>query len=152
MRVLGAVGLRGGAELVERTAARLSPVEELLLLHVVDSGPRRGLVELQMRRGAPLGAREMAISGAESAASQAALDEALAAARRLGIPARTLVERGVPEQLIVQVARQEAVEAIAIHASDGLSGRPHVGPASVGHAARFVLDHSPCDVLLLKEK
>jgi nucleotide-binding universal stress UspA family protein len=151
MRVLVAVGLRGGAELVERAAARLAPLSEMVLLNVVDSGPRRGLIDLQIRRGAPAVGRETSISAAEEAASQAAMDEALAAGRRLGLSVRILVERGVPEQVIVQVAQREKVDAIAIQASEGLSGRPQIGPASVGHTARFVLDHAPCDVLLLRE-
>jgi len=151
MRVLCAVGLRGGADLVERTAARLAPVSDLVLLHVVDSGPHRGLIELQLRRGAPAGGRETSMSAAEEAASQAALAEARAAARGLNLSARVLVERGIPEQVIVQVAQRESVEAIAIGASEGLAGRPQIGPASVGHTARFVLDHAGCDVLLLRE-
>jgi hypothetical protein len=27
---------------------------------------------------------------------------------------------------------------------------PHLGPKSIGHVARFVLDHAPCPVLLVR--
>jgi len=30
-------------------------------------------------------------------------------------------------------------------------GGPTLGPKSVGHVARFVLDHAPCPVLLLRQ-
>ena len=46
MRVLCAIGNRGGPEIVQRVAERLSPEFELLLLHVVDTGPRHDLSRL----------------------------------------------------------------------------------------------------------
>jgi nucleotide-binding universal stress UspA family protein len=60
------------------------------------------------------------------------------------------VVRGKPEQVIVQVAQEQRCGLIAIQASEGAAGRPQLGPRSVGHTARFVLDHAPCDVLLLR--
>ena len=43
-----------------------------------------------------------------------------------------------------------AFSSFAIRASEGSAGHPRLGPASVGHTARFVIDHAPCDVLLLR--
>ncbi|MFN8474839.1 MAG: universal stress protein [Anaerolineae bacterium] len=65
--------------------------------------------------------------------------------------ATTLVERGKPEQVIVRVAQEGGVALIAIRAREGTAGHPRLGPASVGHTTRFVLDHAPCDVLLLRD-
>jgi nucleotide-binding universal stress UspA family protein len=60
------------------------------------------------------------------------------------------VERGRPEQVIVLVAQERRCDLVAIQASEGAAGRPRLGPSSVGHTARFVLDHAPCDALLLR--
>jgi nucleotide-binding universal stress UspA family protein len=49
------------------------------------------------------------------------------------------------------MAQAWTCQLIAIQASQGTQGRPHIGPESVGHIARFVLDHAPCDVLLLRQ-
>jgi nucleotide-binding universal stress UspA family protein len=70
-----------------------------------------------------------------------------AAAARLG--------RGNVEQLHIEGARveREVVRAVAEHvdllvaARDG--DRSRLGPHSLGHATRFVVDHAPCAVLLV---
>lgn len=49
------------------------------------------------------------------------------------------------------IADTAAVALICISAREGSEGHPHIGPASVGHTARFVLDNAPCDVLLLRD-
>jgi nucleotide-binding universal stress UspA family protein len=53
--------------------------------------------------------------------------------------------------MILQIAEDAKVSLISMWAREGTEGHPHIGPASVGHTARFVLDHAPCDVLLLRE-
>ncbi len=155
MRVLCAIDQRGGPELIRRVAEVVGTENlELVLIHVIDTGPRQELGHLQgpVRRG-PLGGpgRERALSMAEEAGGQATLDEALTAAQQIGAQAATRLERGKPEQVIVQVAAETGVGLIAIRASEGSAGHPRLGPASVGHIVRFVLDHAPCDVLLLRE-
>jgi nucleotide-binding universal stress UspA family protein len=154
MRVLCAIGQRGGPQLVRRVATVISGRAELLLIHVIDIGPRRDLEHLRgpLRHG-PLDrpGREQALRAAEEGAGKAALDEALAAAQTAGFSAKVLLEWGKPEHVIVRVARDEAVSLIALWAREGAEGHPSIGPASVGHIARFVLDHASCDVLLLRE-
>jgi len=159
MRVLCAIGQRGGPELVRRVATVLGGRPELLLLHVVGIGPRRDLEDLRgpLRHG-PLDrpGRERALRAAEDSAGKAALDEALTAAQTAGLGSKILLERGRPEQVIVRVARDEAVSLIVLWAREGAEGHPSIGPASIGpasigHIARFVLDHASCDVLLLRE-
>jgi len=154
MRVLCAIGQRGGPELVRRVATVISGRAELLLIHVIDIGPRRDLEQLRgpLRHG-PLDrpGREQALRAAEEGAGKAALHEALAVAQAAGFSSKILLDRGKPEQVIVRVARDEAVSLIVLWAREGAEGHPSIGPASVGHIARFVLDHASCDVLLLRE-
>jgi nucleotide-binding universal stress UspA family protein len=172
MKILCAVGMQGGAELIHRVLAVTGPEPELYLLHVIDSGPRRMLDEYLRRPGLrrppppppapggpsgtppapPIPANASPIDAAEQAAGEAALEEARQAAEQAGLHVQTGLQKGRPEQEIVQMARTWGCQLIAIQASAGGQGRPHIGPESVGHVARFVLDHAPCDVLLLREQ
>ena len=86
-------------------------------MHVVDVGPRAELAHLAgpLRRpplGDPRHSPEM--DEAEEEAGHAALDEALAEARRAGVSAEVRLERGRPEQMVVAVARAPQVALIAI--------------------------------------
>jgi nucleotide-binding universal stress UspA family protein len=154
MRVLCAIGIRGGGELVRRVVAYTGGAAvELLLMHVTDVGPRHDLDQLggPFRRG-PRGGpeRERALDAAEAEAGRASLAEASAEAQRSGVTASTRLERGRPEQVLVAVARETGVALLALNAREQPAGHPAAGPGSVGHTARFVLDHAPCDVLLLR--
>jgi nucleotide-binding universal stress UspA family protein len=153
MHVLCPIGQRGGPELVQRLAEVLDKGAELLLLHVIDTGPRHDLKHLieGLRHGpASIPGRGPELSAAEETAGQTSLAETQAAAEAAGFSAQSRSAKGRPEEVIMQVARDEAVLLICISAREGAEGHPHIGPASVGHTARFVLDHAPCDVLLLR--
>jgi nucleotide-binding universal stress UspA family protein len=154
MKVLCAVGSRGGAELVLQTIDILGKGCELCLVHVIDEGPRHHLKHLHgpLRHG-PLGgpAREREMSAAEESGGHAALDDALEAAKKAGVAAKSQLKRGNPEHEIVELAHEIGASLILIRAREGASRHPDHGPGSVGHTARFVLDHAPCAVLLLRE-
>jgi nucleotide-binding universal stress UspA family protein len=155
MHVLCAIGTQGGPELIRRMLEVIGPQHELHLLHIIDTGPRRTFDEYLHRPGPlhhppPPPSHEAQIDEAEQEAGKAALEEASQAAERAGFHIQTDIQRGKPEQIIVQSAYSWQCELIAIQASEGTQGRPHIGPESVGHTARFVLDHAPCDVLLLR--
>jgi nucleotide-binding universal stress UspA family protein len=90
------------------------------------------------------------MEAAEDAAGQDALAEALAAAQAAGANATTRFERGKAEQVIVAVAQEIQAELVAIRAREWPEDHPKSGPPSVGHTARFVVDHAPCDVLLVR--
>ena len=77
------------------------------------------------------------------------MKEALDAAQALGLNATTRLARGDPNQTIVGIAQGQNTDVIAIRAKEGRAA-PRPGPGSIGHTARFVLDHAPCDVLLLR--
>jgi nucleotide-binding universal stress UspA family protein len=150
MRILCAIGIRRGSELVRQVAAITREGDELVLLHVMDTGPRHDLDRL---RGPlhPHHERHGDLDAAEEEAGKATLKEALAEAGRLGLAAAERLERGRPEQVIVSLARELRAEVVALHARESPQAHPRVGPPSVGHTARFVVDHSPTTVLLLRE-
>lgn len=158
MRIICSIGQRAGADLVRRvlavTAGTPSAAPELVLVYVINAGQRHDLAQISgpLRFG-PRGAgprHDAAIDAAEEAAGRASLAEAEAAAQTAGVRAVARVERGKPEQVVVAVAREVQADLVAIRARDHAEGHPFLGPASVGHVARFVLDHAPCDVLLLR--
>ena len=77
--------------------------------------------------------------------AQFAAEELLAEAEaRLGRPARREPRRGRLEREVVAAA--EGMDLLVL-ARDG--DRAHLGPRSLGPAARFVVDHAPCRVLLI---
>jgi nucleotide-binding universal stress UspA family protein len=73
--------------------------------------------------------------------AQALLDKAAA---RLQVSNTTDVRRGRVEREVVAAA--EGADLLVV-ARDGDQSR--LGPRSLGHAARFVVDHAPCPVLLV---
>jgi len=171
MKILCAIGTRGGPDLMRRLYEAVGSGHEVRILHVIDSGPRdtleKYLHEPRLLRHPPpppphgpgpfLGASSRAASAnaepldeAETAAGEAALEEARQEGTRLGLVAQIDIKKGEPEKIIVAEARASSVALIAILASEGSFGRPKIGPESVGHTARFVLDHAPCDVLLVR--
>ena len=115
MHVLCAVGQRGGPQLVRRVVEMLFAGSELLLLHVVDTGPRHDLKHLigSLRHG-PAGAseRESELHAAEESAGKAALAETQEAAQAAGFSARTSLAWGRPEEIILQLAESENVSLI----------------------------------------
>lgn len=56
-----------------------------------------------------------------------------------------LLERGLPEHEIVRIAEERGVSLIVL----GSDPTPP-GPHRMGPVVQFVLDHSPCDVLVLR--
>jgi nucleotide-binding universal stress UspA family protein len=133
---------------VAEAAAYLPADADVTLLHVAPedvetlaAGARHGLLGRPRRHpphGPPPPAPLRAIS--EEAAAEL-LEEARA---RLGRDARTESRRGRVEREVVAAA--EGADLLVL-ARDG--DRAHLGPRSLGPAARFVVDHAPCRVLLV---
>ncbi len=133
---------------------------QIVLLHVADTGPSHEYERIRQRylsmgeRGAHLLAhmaqaeQEQAneILASASTALQARLPEQSQAIQ-------TVALRGKPEQEIARFPMTTPVDLIVIGARRVLAPNepPHPpGPKSVGHVARFVLDHAPCPVLLIR--
>lgn len=78
----------------------------------------------------------------EAMAEEAAGQVLTAAAERLGRPAQQLRLRGRAEHRVVEAARGVALVVLAREGGAA-------GPKSLGRAARFVVDHAACPVLLI---
>src|SRR2546421_4515979 len=126
-------------------ARALAPAgAELVLLHVTGTDTHaaaHGAFTGLLGRGRP--ERDPGPRMERLAATSA--DELLnAAAQHLGRPATRQERRGRIEHEVVAAA--ETADLLVL-ARDGEHTRP--GPKSLGHAARFVVDHAPCPVLLV---
>jgi nucleotide-binding universal stress UspA family protein len=141
-----------------RVAQVVGPGEPAVvtLLHVVESGPRElAGPDPALRRGPwPLPRRDaierrFAEADDEAAASLLALWRDRFVAAMPGVSFETLVASGRPEQEIVAAAGRLSVDAIILCARPR-TGPTEPGPRSVGHVARFVVDHSPAPVLLVR--
>ena len=132
---------------VAEAAAFLPADAEVTLLHVapadvesVAEGARHGLLGRPRPRhhGPPPPTPLRAISEEAAAALLAVARE------RLGRDATTVSLRGRVEREVVEAADQADVLVLA---RDGDRTRP--GPHSLGPAARYVVDHASCRVLLV---
>jgi nucleotide-binding universal stress UspA family protein len=119
------------------------------LLYVTDTGPH-GELERQRERfmrppHMPPGRQEQ-MRQAEAASAQDILDEGTVA-----FPGAERIQRtGRPEREIVNCAAEWNADLILICPRTTYDDKPSIGPKSVGHVARFVLDHAPCPVLLVR--
>ena len=131
------------------------------MLHVIDVSPRRDIDLLRERflrrpmqpshhpppthppHPVP---REEEMSGADRASAQEILSEGC----RYFPAAETWAREGRPEIEIVNLAAEWRADLVIICSRAVYGERREMGPKSVGHVARFVLDHAPCPVLLLR--
>jgi nucleotide-binding universal stress UspA family protein len=119
------------------------------LLYVIDSGPRGDIERTRERFFRPHHLptpREEKLRQAEATAAQEILQEG----QRYFAQAETLQREGRSEREIVQCAVEWHADLILICPRSPEFASPPSGPKSVGHAARFVLDHAPCPVLLIR--
>ncbi|MDQ6920880.1 MAG: universal stress protein [Candidatus Dormibacteraeota bacterium] len=152
MKVMVGVARRGAPELLA-DLNRILPLRsmELLLVHVIDNGAR-GEIDLSRRRLLPRTMprhRLHAIQDAERQAAKAALDEAAAAAEALGALGETLTADGEPGPVMSLLAQERGCDLVALRVRED-PRTERAGPHSLGHTARFVSDHSPCPVLLVR--
>ncbi|GER83588.1 MAG: universal stress protein [Thermogemmatispora sp.] len=142
------------AEVLGQALARLWPLAgdrlRVGLLYVIDTRP---LGELERRRERFLRPphlppiRQEQLRQAERETAQEILQEAA----RYVHGAELLQREGKAEQEIVRCAQEWEASLIMLCARSPRNGHgPERGPASVGHVARFVLDHAGCPVLLLR--
>ncbi|MEV7621862.1 universal stress protein [Actinoplanes sp. NPDC089786] len=126
---------------------------EITLLYVVDSDTmaalsgRAGLLGRNWpgspARDGPPAAGDPPEPGGELLA-EAAESVLTAAERRLDRQCRRVTRWGRPEREVVAAC---ADADLLVLARDG--DRLALGPRSLGHATRFVVDHAPCSVLLV---
>jgi nucleotide-binding universal stress UspA family protein len=119
------------------------------VLYVTDTGPQEEMErhrERLLRPPRPPLPRREQMRQAEEASAQEILEEG---SRYLG-GAEMLRRTGRPEREIVQAAVEWQADVLVICSRSPQGGGPPLGPKSVGHVARFVLDHAPCPVLLVR--
>ncbi len=164
MRALLCLDGTNTERLAQQTFALLNPSDlRLVLLHVVDVGPSHEMERLRQRfvgmgqRGAELLAQMAQAEQEQGAEVLATAQAALRAHWPGGAPGAEQIEgvtlRGRPEQETVRLASAMSIDLILVCNRRVLQPHepPHPpGPKSVGHVARFVLDHAPCPVLLLR--
>ena len=133
-------------EQVSKATEMLLATQSLTLgiLYVIDTGPRKDIDHIRERFLRPPRPREHEMQQAKHAAAQDILNEAL----RYLPNAETFQRQGRPEREIVNVAAEWQADLVIICPRAEYGGKPAIGPRSVGHVARFVLDHAPCPVLL----
>jgi nucleotide-binding universal stress UspA family protein len=128
----------------------LSAVQPLTvgMLHVIDTRPRKDmdLIRERFLRPPLHPPREEEMSEAERASAQEILNEG----RGYFASAETFEREGRPELEIVNLAAEWRADLVVVCSRATYQGRHEIGPKSVGHVARFVLDHTPCPVLLLR--
>jgi nucleotide-binding universal stress UspA family protein len=139
-------------EQVSKAMEMLSATQPLALgiLYVIDTGPRKDIEHTRirfLRRRDPPRPRRDEMKQAELAAAQDVLNEGL----RYLPNAETFQRQGRPEREIVNVAAEWQANLVAICPRGEYGAKPTIGPRSVGHVARFVLDHAPCPVLLVRQ-
>jgi nucleotide-binding universal stress UspA family protein len=112
---------------------------DVTLLHVVD-----GATAAAMSGQAGLLGRSGGAGHSEFLLAEAERELLDAAAARLGRDAGREVRQGRPEREVV--AASADVDLLVL-ARDG--DRSRLGPRSLGHHTRFVVDHAPCQILLV---
>lgn len=138
-------------EQVHKAISTMLRVDALTIgiIYVIDSGPH-GEIERQrerfLRRAELPAHRREQMQQAESTAAQGILEEG----GRYFPGAESIRKEGKPEREIVNTADQWGADLIVICPRSPQSAGPPLGPKSVGHVARFVLDHAPCPVLLVR--
>ena len=152
------------AEQIGRALEMLAatPPPTVGMLHVIDTGPRKDIDLIRQRFLRPpiypphhpsppmhpphRMPHEKEMSEAERASAQEILNEG----RRYLASAEALEREGRPELEIVNLAAEWRADLVVVCSRALYGERREIGPKSVGHVARFVLDHAPCPVLLMR--
>jgi nucleotide-binding universal stress UspA family protein len=151
------------AERIGKALDMFTPAQPLTvsMLHVTDARPREDMDLIRERFWRhPLHAhhppaappephpspREMEIHEAEKASAEEILKEGLSYCAG----AETMEREGRPEREIVNLAAQWRADLVIVCSRAAYRMNEEIGPKLVGHVARFVVDHAPCPVLLLR--
>jgi nucleotide-binding universal stress UspA family protein len=137
-------------EPITKAASLLSPAAQTVgLIYVIDKGPHHEIEHTRerfFRPPIPPPAREHEMVAVEQGSAEEIIDEGL----RYLSGAEALQREGRPEREIVNAAAEWQADLIVICPRAQYRDRRQIGPKSVGRVARFVLDHAPCPVLLVR--
>jgi len=138
MRVMCAIDRQGGAALLEGLAALLGADHDLLLVHVIDTGPRHSLEAFLRGPAGPRGRRPHAepLDAAESEAGERVLGEARLTAEGLGFRCEAELARGEPGDEILRRAVERAPDLLVVggRRADQEGPRP-AGPIEIPRKA-----------------
>ena len=153
------------SEQIGKALEMLSAVQPITvgLLHVTDTRPREEMDRIRERfwrhplhphhppapppAQLPLpSSREEEIYEVEKASAEEILKEG----RGFCGGAESMEREGRPEREIVNLAAEWRADLIIVCSRTAYRMKEEIGPKSVGHTARFVVDHAPCPVLLLR--
>ncbi|HVA91956.1 MAG TPA: universal stress protein [Chloroflexota bacterium] len=121
---------------------------DVLLVHVINSTREEDWQRMAGhhwlgRYSAP---RHERVREAETQTAREILDEAVAFSQAWPAASRRAVDlQGNPERELVRLALAEHVDLLAVG-----QHRVELGPHAIGRCARFVIDHAPCSVLLVR--
>lgn len=154
MRVACCCDGSGTAILARRALADLKSVDTLDFVYCIDAAVHgdvllaQGSILGRMHRGESHAAL---VSAAEEQRALAVLEEAATAARTAGFlgDLQTVALHGRPEREIVRALAERQTQVVVLFARPPERQRPP-GPHSIGHVARFIIDHAPCQVLLVR--
>jgi nucleotide-binding universal stress UspA family protein len=146
MRVLCCLDGTNAKEIAAATGMLLSTSRTLGLLHVIDAAPRKEMELTRERFLRPWLPRAKEMVATEGATAQEILDEGLQ-----HLPGAEVFRReGRPEREIVNLAAEWRADLVLVCACTQYGPPVIIGPRSLGHVARFVVDHAPCPVLLVR--
>ena len=139
------------AEAMGRAARMFAGAQPLTigLLTVMDVGPRKAIDRTRERFWRPPMHHQPVIQEMLAAEKEACQDILKAGLERLP-EAESLLRQGYPELELVNAAADWKADVILICPRAEYGAPPSLGPHSVGHVARFVLDHAPCPVMLVR--
>jgi nucleotide-binding universal stress UspA family protein len=144
-------------EFLKLSLSRLAPEQtELELLYVVDTRPAEELGYIRRTHlfgGGFSNEQQHKMEEADREVARQVVEEARQLCLQLGWRAARVqgeLRRGRPEHEIVAYADEIGADLIVIGVR--YKGGPVAarGPASIGPVARYVIDHSACDLLVIK--
>lgn len=142
MLILHPTDFSEAADEAHREAIRLarSLGGEIVLVHVLTETPlyARGLMDVQIDR----------IYAAQEKWGRENLEARVAGTRAAGVPARGLLQTGVPAKEIVRAAAEERADLIML----GTHGRGYLGRLLMGSVADRVVRTAPCPVVTVRER
>jgi nucleotide-binding universal stress UspA family protein len=133
-------------ELLKEAFSRINPAVQLLLLYVVDTRPAEELGYIRRTKLFSGKSFEQKMEQADIVLAHQVLEEAREFCSATGFSDKiiaTELRRGRPEREITHFATEVQADMVVI-------GVRYKG-GNVGPVARFVIDHTPCDLLVVKE-
>ncbi|WP_455381502.1 universal stress protein [Salinispira pacifica] len=165
MTVVVAIDRSNGKSLVARAGKLFGTGSPYVLVHVIDTGPGGQLAMLlRSPPGLPGRSRRVPESHAKAAdvVAESVLSEATNAADAAGVGAERVLLRGDPGREIVSfLSGKDAIVVVGDRAAGSpratSPGRPPSlhppvaeAPRPPGKTARFIIDHAPCDVAIVR--